>query len=496
MTDGEKRRESIFFKYSDNLGFLVKNKIITTKLKFDRTYICPICLNHFSEKSLDQSIKNPLSLEDVPPRSLGGNANILTCKSCNNSCGHELDKHLVERMLEIDSQGFLPNVEFPAKFEINGIVIQGVIKIDKEGIVQAHHMDKNNHPIKLQNYLSSTKKGTIINLQVDKKRANPINMQLAFLKTGYLLMFEKYGYSIIFEKPYDRIRQQLLNPFNLIYPLDFWFSAPYPKKIVGVPFIIEKGLEAICPIFFLRTKSSERLYGTIIPLTSKPIEEIISELKTRFKEHKSFPVRFDTMNGGVDYLTNLEAIDRMKSWIKNLAQNQNKNTIMKDTLISAFITQLQTLGTQEMVIPEGYEDRFWEWFRTKSRIFSIRRVRKSLRATSIPIRDNFCYKNTYRIAKGFKKRLFYYEGFAFSQQHDLYLKHAFNVCKWFRVSDYSPNERHNILFDYYVGVRIPLGFARRIYSEHGDYLNVQDSLLVPYFMSLNGLNGYLDYTAP
>lgn len=318
MTTGEKKRKYIFNKYSDNLNFLKKNKIIDIELQFEKTYICPICLNQFSEKSLDQSIKNPLSLEDAPPKSLGGKANILTCKDCNNTCGHEIDKHLTERMQELDNHKFLPNVEFSAKFEVNGNTIRGKITIDNKGTMTAYHIDKNNHPIKLQDYIKSAKKDTVINLHIDKKKVNPINLQLALLKTGYLLVFEKYGYSMILDKTYDRLRRQLRNPFEIIYPLDFWFKAPFPKEIYGVPFIIENGLEAICPIFPLKTKTSERVFVTIIPLTIKPIENIISELKNRFKEQKRFPVAFDPMNGGVDYLTDIEGITKMINWINNL----------------------------------------------------------------------------------------------------------------------------------------------------------------------------------
>ena len=318
MTDGERKRKFIFDRYSENLLFLKRKNVIEIELKHEKTYICPICLDQFSEAALDQSVENTLSLEDAPPKSLGGKAKILTCKKCNNTCGHEIDKHLTERMNELDHHEFLPNIEFTAKLEINGNIIQGKISIDENGTMTAYHMDKNNNPIKLQDYINTVKKNTIINLQIDKKQVNPINLQIALLKTGYLLTFEKYGYSLILDNSYSKIREQLINPLEIIYPLDFWFQAPLPKEVFGVPFIIEKGFEAICPIFPLKTKVSERVFGTIIPLTTKPIEEVISELKNRFKVQYRVPLAFDPMNGGVDYLTDLTAVIKMKTWINNL----------------------------------------------------------------------------------------------------------------------------------------------------------------------------------
>ena len=221
-------------------------------------------------------------------------------------------------MQELDYHKFMTNTEFTAKFEVNQKTIQYKISRDEDGTMSAYHMDRNNNPIKLQDYIKNAKKDTIINLQIDKKQVNPINLQIALLKTGYLLTFEKYGYSLILDNSYDKIRQQLRNPPEIIYPLDFWLKAPIPKAVYGVPFIIENGLEGIWPIFPLKTSASERVFGTIIPLTTKPIEEVISRLKDRFKVQKRFPVKFDPMNGGVDYLTDLEAIIKMKTWISNL----------------------------------------------------------------------------------------------------------------------------------------------------------------------------------
>jgi hypothetical protein len=170
---------------------------------------------------------------------------------------------------------------------------------------------------------------------------------------------------------------------------------------------------------------------------------------------------------------------------------------MKQELITSYKTQLKSSGDQKLVIPSGYDDRFWEWFTNNSKLFDLKTVRTKLRDTTIPIIDNnFCYKNTYRIAKGFVKRLYYFEGFGYTKQSDFCLRHAFNVCKNGKVNDYSLRNNTNNAQDYYIGVKIPLSFARKVYKEHGDHKYAQDSLLVPYFMHLNGLNDYLQYTEP
>jgi transcription elongation factor Elf1 len=316
MNDGDKRRKAIFDKFADNLKLLIDIGVLTgVNLKYDRTYICPICTDQFSVDALNQNVKNPLTLEDAPPKSLGGKANILTCKSCNNSCGHKIDYHLTERMRELDRSQFLPKTEFNAKFEQDGTMVQGTIRIEEDGKITAIHKNKTNHPSKLAAYIKSVLPDRIINLTFLKTQVEPFKLQLALLKTGFLMTFSKYGYAFILNPTYDRIRQQLLNPDNEIYPTEFWFQPPYPREIYGVPFIIESGLEAILPIFPLTTNSSERPFATIIPLTIKPIEETIAELKNRFKQTSSFSVTMDPMGPNTDYFTNVEAITKMRNWI-------------------------------------------------------------------------------------------------------------------------------------------------------------------------------------
>jgi hypothetical protein len=174
-----------------------------------------------------------------------------------------------------------------------------------------------------------------------------------------------------------------------------------------------------------------------------------------------------------------------------------KTPSMKHELILKYKNQLKSFDDQKVIIPMGFEDKFWEWFENKSKMFELKKVRKKLRATNIPIvENNFCFKNTYRIAKGFIKRLFYYEGFSYSNRTESATKHAFNVCKNGKVNDYSLKDKPNEKQDYYIGVKIPLSFARKIYKEKGDYKFAQDSLLVAYFMYINGIKGYMQYTEP
>jgi hypothetical protein len=51
------------------------------------TYVCPICRNPFTVEALDSG---RLSVEHVPPQSVGGRELFLTCTACNNTAGTQL----------------------------------------------------------------------------------------------------------------------------------------------------------------------------------------------------------------------------------------------------------------------------------------------------------------------------------------------------------------------------------------------------------------------
>jgi hypothetical protein len=317
MTDNEKKRLSIFDKYSSHLQFLIEKGIIKQEVKYEKTYICPVCTRQFDESALDQNGKNPLTLEDAPPKSLGGKANILTCRECNNGAGQQIDFHLTSRMNELDQHQFVPGVEFHPEFDHGGTIVQGTVKVSDEGVIDAKHTIKKNNPVKLEKYISSTGKEDVINLKFPESKVNVFRLQLALLKTAYLLTFEKYGYSFILNPIYYRLREQLRHPEIELYPVDSWFQAEYYKPYKGVPLITGKGIEGILPIFVLNTGLTERTFAYILPLLNKSIEELMEQVTATLKEHKQFSVEMDGMTEA-DYLFDVEAINKMLNWIVKL----------------------------------------------------------------------------------------------------------------------------------------------------------------------------------
>ena len=56
-------------------------------------YVCPLCVRLFG----DDALKNgQLTIEHIPPKSVGAQSVLLTCASCNNEAGSRLDSHLAK----------------------------------------------------------------------------------------------------------------------------------------------------------------------------------------------------------------------------------------------------------------------------------------------------------------------------------------------------------------------------------------------------------------
>lgn len=315
MTEGDLKRQKIFEIYVTNLKFLEDNDIINSSYSKSSSYLCPICLQSFNSIN---DIKNPLTLEDAPPKSLGGKSDTLTCKNCNNTCGHKIDFHLTQKLRELDSANLIPGTEMKVKIKLGQDSIQGTLIAKKDGVLEIFHSTKNNHLERLTNHMLNIKANSTITADFLKSRVILENLEYALLKTAYILVFKKFGYSTILEKCFEQVRQQLLNPEERIYPNGFWFNPPYPKKFCGVYFICNSGIESLLVLFEAKTKYTSRMFGAILPLPVRPIEEVLDNINKRFDSNDgSFTLRlYPSEQNNNAYLMDLDNIKATKEWIE------------------------------------------------------------------------------------------------------------------------------------------------------------------------------------
>lgn len=300
MSKTEEKRKKIFNLYSQQLHSLVESGFYDIELKYEKTFICPVCFNQFSENDLDTSKENYLTLEDAPPKSLGGKANTLTCKKCNNEFGHTIDFHLTERLNELDIRNFLPNTGSRVTMVHEGIQVQGIVNVNEKGIITITHIEKTNNPKLLKEYVSKTGKDDIVELEFPVSRTDFKRFEVALLKTAYILAFQQYGYPLILSNAFDIVRKQLKNPDEDIYPSGFWSrQSIFNKSNEGVHFIATPSFEGFQAIFILNTNSHESGYGVYLPVSEKTVVDVIEKLK---KQEAGFTLKYISYKG-TDYLT-------------------------------------------------------------------------------------------------------------------------------------------------------------------------------------------------
>ncbi|HRJ29829.1 MAG: hypothetical protein KF725_03905 [Cyclobacteriaceae bacterium] len=280
MVKGQDKRRLLFDRYSAQLESMKELGVLGFDLKYEKAFICPLCLEQFSVDDLDTSKENFLTLEDAPPKSLGGKANTLTCKKCNNRFGHEIDFHLVEKLNELDVYSFQPKSGSKASFTHNGVKVQGIVNVDDKGNITVTHLEKTNNPGLLNKYVKTTGKGDTTTIKFPVSRVDFKKFEVALLKTAYILAFEHYGYPLILSKAFDIVRAQLKNPTKDIYPTGFWTrQAAFNETNTGVHLIKTLGLEGFQAIFLLKTQSRTTGFGVYLPVSHGTVLEVIERLK-------------------------------------------------------------------------------------------------------------------------------------------------------------------------------------------------------------------------
>lgn len=196
------RRKKLFLVYSKNLKkYIDYNKYIVFifengkgKIGTDNYYICPLCYNPFSEDKIENSNShNFLTLEDNPPKSLGGKPTVLTCKECNNKNGAELDR-LVGDLLKTES--FFrehTHTNIIANIKIGDHKIKAELKKMGNNLVHVTPIESSN-PWALRHLREDMQKRVFPKIEMKLNTPEWENYSRGMLKIAYLKAFELFGY--------------------------------------------------------------------------------------------------------------------------------------------------------------------------------------------------------------------------------------------------------------------------------------------------------------
>ena len=195
-----KQIEAIPFVTSDGVEFHMTD-----------AYICPLCQHVYA------IAHEALTLEHVPPESVGGKPILVTCKACNNRQGTDLDVYLMNELEISYNLSHLDTIPQKSKIAFNGIEINGQTTFSKSDGFKFMVSPDNNNPIEFEGFMKeakNAKEGYQIKLKanITNRKRNTDLANIALLKSAYLMAFHELGYMYVLNPNLNKIREQILNP--------------------------------------------------------------------------------------------------------------------------------------------------------------------------------------------------------------------------------------------------------------------------------------------
>jgi len=209
----------------------------------EKTYACPLCLGVFGETALGTG---ELTLEHVPPASLGGSGIVLTCHTCNSKAGHTIEAQL-HRQEEVRSfvKALGGSGHFTGRIRLNtsGTSTNAEASIEDGGL-KIDLLDEINNPNNLReqsarlHQMAANDTWDGYQFEVSPViEVNPRVASLSYLKIGYLAAFASLGYRYILRKELEIVREQVARPKEKIIPT-YMIQMPADeagaRKMIGV----------------------------------------------------------------------------------------------------------------------------------------------------------------------------------------------------------------------------------------------------------------------
>lgn len=236
--DNSERRAKLFEIYNRNLLAVMEHPAFTTKVDLEDHFVCPICLRVYSREALDSK---EITLEHVPPGSLGGKVSALTCKSCNNYAGSSLEKDLTDEQKFLDFLRDVPGAEIDSLLGIDDATMRVSITIrkDQEGkpmwsFVGIPNASNPRYVEQINKRFETNRVSELgFSFELYRKRRPTI----ARLRIAYLIAFSNFGYAFALHPSMRAVQEQILNPDKEILNSLDRLKASYPSETIGLNLI-------------------------------------------------------------------------------------------------------------------------------------------------------------------------------------------------------------------------------------------------------------------
>lgn len=312
----------IFDTYSRNLDDILK-LIPNLKRSGERLYMCPLCRKLFSEESLDPMIANPLTIEHIPPESVGGKEVVLTCKKCNNDHGSKFDSHLIEKLNFKKIALLKPGTKRKnVKYTIdNEIFSNGNLFVDDSGKLNFVLEESRTNPIFHNEIIDIvTGKRGDAKVEFSTLTYNENRAKIAILRAAYLKSFKELGYAFIFNLNSDIPRRQITTGHLATEPVKGVYMTSRNSCMIGLSIINKpSSLQGYVVGMRIENDGIEEYYNVFLPGGNIQGINMYSELQ-RIKSSKdeesesSFEI---TLLDGDDYLLGENKYFALEYWGNN-----------------------------------------------------------------------------------------------------------------------------------------------------------------------------------
>lgn len=285
-----KERLRLYNIFSENLNAIKKESFIQLDPDIPNSFICPLCIRCFSANELDQTRNNCLTLEDVPPKKLGGKPLTLTCKECNNQAGTLLDVSLKKKLAIDEFSEKIPGAIVDAKLNLDkDLYISGTLSHRKGGELNVHLFkdgpvakEKKSHCI--ERVGEHLKNNGLREIDFNVKTYKINHPEVALLRIAYLLAFSTFGHGFLFNPNLELIREQIKKPNKNILPNFGVINDDFANQKPGIYLVVEpKELWSFLVIFELKTSNRATKHAVVLPGLSEPGLDIYKLLQEKNK---------------------------------------------------------------------------------------------------------------------------------------------------------------------------------------------------------------------
>lgn len=177
-------------------------------------YACPCCLGLYYREAVASRV---LTLEDVPPKALGGRPMLLTCGPCNHGAGRKLDSHAAMQAVgDSFARGLDSGQWRKATSYMDGIPLRGEARMTIGGLL-FRGIPRQNAPATRAKFeaalaahgSSNPGRSFSVTVHVGFEDARA---RLSLIRAAYLAAFAGLGWTYILQPALRPVREQLRSP--------------------------------------------------------------------------------------------------------------------------------------------------------------------------------------------------------------------------------------------------------------------------------------------